>query len=97
MIDRETRASVIDSARTLKGRQIVATRLLGSDARHILFYGGARSSKTFLLVRAMIIRALKARGSRHLIARFRFAHVKQHVALDTFPACHSKWTGQTGM
>lgn len=85
MIDRETRASVIDSARTLKGRQIVATRLLGSDARHILFYGGARSSKTFLLVRAMIIRALKARGSRHLIARFRFAHVKQHVALDTFP------------
>lgn len=41
--------------------------------------------KTFLLVRAVIMRAIKAPESRHAILRFRFNHVKQAVILDTFP------------
>lgn len=44
---------------------------LASDARFVCLFGGARSGKTFLIVRAIIMRALKAPGSRHLIARFR--------------------------
>lgn len=33
----------------------------------------------------MMIRALKAPGSRHAIMRFRFGHVKQSIVHDTFP------------
>ncbi|HXI41773.1 MAG TPA: phage terminase large subunit [Bryobacteraceae bacterium] len=47
--------------------------------------GGSRSGKTFLEVRAIMIRALKAPGSRHAIMRFRFGHVKQSIVHDTFP------------
>ncbi len=70
---------------TLSEKQLEAVRLMGSDSRHIMLFGGGRSGKTFALVRAIVIRALKAGDSRHLIARFRFAHVKQYVAMDTFP------------
>ena len=66
-------------------RQQEAIRLLGSDATHVLLYGGSRSGKTFLLVRAIVIRALAAPHSRHAILRFRFNHVKQSIAFDTFP------------
>lgn len=59
--------------------------LLGGIAKFILLYGGSRSGKTFLLVRAVIMRALKAPGSRHLIVRFRFNHVKASIIEDTFP------------
>ena len=67
-----------------------AVKLMGGKARHIMLFGGGRSGKTFALVRAIVIRALRAGDSRHLIARYRFAHVKQHVALDTFPAVMKK-------
>ncbi|HQT76821.1 MAG TPA: phage terminase large subunit [Rhodopila sp.] len=50
-----------------------------------MLFGGSRSGKTFLLVRAVIARALKAPKSRHAILRFRFAHVKQSIAYDTLP------------
>ena len=66
-------------------RQREALRLLGSDATHILLYGGSRSGKTFLIIRAIVIRALAAPHSRHAVLRFRFNHVKQSVCLDTFP------------
>ncbi|MGH7240643.1 MAG: phage terminase large subunit, partial [Candidatus Saccharimonadales bacterium] len=69
----------------LNEKQREAVRLQGSCAEHILLYGGSRSAKTSLHVRSMVIRALKAPGSRHLIARFRFGHVKQSVFYDTFP------------
>lgn len=48
--------------------------------------GGGRSGKTFVHVRNTGMRGLLAPGSRHLIARFRFNHVWQSIALDTFPA-----------
>ncbi len=47
-------------------------------------YGGSRSGKTFITLRNIIIRACKVK-SRHLVARFRFNHVKQSIVLDTLP------------
>lgn len=56
-----------------------------SDATHVMLFGGSRSGKTFLIVRNIVARALKAPGSRHLITRFRFNHLKSSIVLDTFP------------
>ena len=64
--------------------QVKAGDLLGSDARHILLYGGSRSGKTFEIVRTIVIRAL-AYESRHAILRFRFNHVKNSIGADTLP------------
>lgn len=50
-----------------------------------MLFGGSRSGKTFLLVRAVVIRALKAAKSRHCILRFRFNSVKTSIVFDTFP------------
>lgn len=47
--------------------------------------GGSRSGKTFVLVRALIQRAINAPGSRHVIFRFRFNHAKTSVWSDTIP------------
>jgi len=70
---------------SLTPKQEQANELLASDARHIMLFGGSRSGKTFLLVRAIIMRALKAPMSRHAILRFRFNHLKASVVYDTFP------------
>ena len=51
----------------------------------IMLFGGSRSGKTFIIVRAIVIRALAAAGSRHAILRFRFNHVKASIVRDTFP------------
>jgi hypothetical protein len=58
---------------------------LVSDATHIALGGGSRSGKTFLLVRAVLIRAMKSAGSRHAIFRFRFNACKQSIVLETLP------------
>ena len=70
----------------LTPRQQEANRLLAGPQRHTLIYGGSRSGKTFLLVRAILIRALKAPGSRHLIARRHSNAVRSSIGLDTLPA-----------
>lgn len=69
----------------LTPKQFEAQVILTADAMHCMLFGGSRSGKTFLHVRNIVMRALKAPGSRHLIARFRFNHVKASVVLDTFP------------
>lgn len=69
----------------LTARQEAANRVLAGDATHVMLFGGSRSGKTFLAVRAVIIRAIKAPKSRHVILRFRFNAVKASIALDTFP------------
>jgi phage terminase large subunit-like protein len=69
----------------LTDKQQEANALLGSDARHILLYGGSRSGKTWLLVRAVCIRAMRASGSSHVILRFRFNHIKSSIIAQTFP------------
>lgn len=50
-----------------------------------MLFGGSRSGKTFLALRAIMVRALKAPGSRHAVLRFRFNAVKQSVCYDTWP------------
>src|SRR6185312_6225335 len=69
----------------LTAKQAAANGLLASPARHIMLFGGSRSGKTFLIVRAIIVRALKAPSSRHVSLRFRFGHIKSSIVYDTFP------------
>lgn len=70
---------------TLTARQQEAQKVLAGPATHILLEGGSRSGKTFLLTRAVAMRALKAPKSRHAIFRFRFNHIKASIIADTFP------------
>ena len=56
-----------------------------SLATHVGLGGGSRSGKTFLLVRAIILRALKEPGSRHAMFRFRFNSIKASIVYDTLP------------
>lgn len=70
---------------SLTPRQREANRLLAGPARNIMLRGGSRSGKTFLLVRALIQRAINAPGSRHAIFRFRFNHAKTSIWADTMP------------
>jgi predicted phage terminase large subunit-like protein len=65
-------------------KQAAANRLLGSEARHVMLYGGSRSGKTFLIIRAIITRAL-AYKSRHAALRYRFNHIKASIVYDTLP------------
>jgi len=65
-------------------KQIQAIDILASDARHVLLRGGSRSGKSFILLYALIVRALKCK-SRHVILRLHFNHVKQSIWLDTLP------------
>lgn len=58
---------------------------MASPAQHVMLFGGSRSGKTFLIVRAICVRALKAPNSRHVSLRFRFGHIKSSIILDTFP------------
>jgi predicted phage terminase large subunit-like protein len=69
----------------LTAKQQEANRLLASLAQHIMLFGGSRSGKTFLIVRAIVTRALKAPNSRHLSVRFRLGHIKSSIVMDTFP------------
>lgn len=70
---------------TLTAKQMEAQRIIASDARHVMLFGGSRSGKTFLHVRNVVMRALKAPQSRHGIFRYRFNAVKASVVNDTFP------------
>jgi phage terminase large subunit-like protein len=74
-----------DGAFHFTAKQLQAQEIVAGDATHIMLFGGSRSGKTFLHVRNVIMRAIKAPTSRHLIARFRFNHVKASIILDTFP------------
>lgn len=69
----------------LTERQRLAIDVLIGVATWIMLFGGGRSGKTFLIIRAIVLRALKAPGSRHLVVRFRFVHLKSTIILDTFP------------
>jgi len=69
----------------LTPRQREAQAVCASGAKHVMLFGGSRSGKTFLLVRNVVMRALKAANSRHAIFRYRFNAIKASVVLDTFP------------
>jgi phage terminase large subunit-like protein len=69
----------------LTEKQHLAQEVLAGEATHVMLFGGSRSGKTFLLVRNVVMRALKAPKSRHAILRFRFNAIKASVVMDTFP------------
>ncbi|MGL6124819.1 MAG: phage terminase large subunit, partial [Shewanella sp.] len=69
----------------LTGRQLLAQEILAGEAIHCMLFGGSRSGKTFLLVRNVCMRAIKAPKSRHAILRFRFNAIKASIVFDTFP------------
>lgn len=67
-------------------KQLEATALMGmATILRVLLFGGSRSGKSFIIVRQLIIRAIKSAGSRHLILRFRFNHIKTSIWEDTLP------------
>lgn len=65
--------------------QKVATQLISGDATFNLLFGGSRSGKTAIFCYAIMVRALKAPGSRHLILRQKLNHLKTSVWYDTWP------------
>jgi predicted phage terminase large subunit-like protein len=69
----------------LTAKQEEAQAVCAGNATHVMLFGGSRSGKTFLHVRNVVFRALKAPKSRHAVLRFRFNHVKASIVLDTFP------------
>lgn len=62
-----------------------AIRLLSGPSRFVMLYGGSRSGKTFILVYAILVRALRAAGSRHAILRLHANTVRQSIRFDTLP------------
>jgi phage terminase large subunit-like protein len=69
----------------LTEKQTSANKFLGGSQRHSLLVGGSRSGKTFLLLRAIMVRALKSPHSRHAVLRFRNNAVWASIGLDTLP------------
>jgi len=69
----------------LTAKQQEAKKIFINKSMNIMLFGGSRSGKTFLMVWAVVMRAIKAPGSRHAILRFRFNHIKASIILDTFP------------
>jgi len=62
-------------------KQLQAQEIAAGNCTHILYYGGSRSGKTFFTVRTIVMRALKAPGSRHAVFRFRFNALKSSVVI----------------
>jgi hypothetical protein len=87
---------------TEKQKEVRATFTLAY--RYALVYGGSRSGKTFFIVYAIITRALKAPGSRHVIFRNDGVDAKQSVGNETipkvielaYPGLTMKWNDKDG-
>lgn len=77
--------------------QVRATELLRGPQRHTLLAGGARSGKTFLFTRAVVVRALRGNNSRHAILRFRGNAARSSIALDTLPKVMATCFPQVGL
>jgi len=73
----------------LTDRQVGAFSLLAGPQRYTLLYGGTRSTKTFTIMRAILMRAMKSPASRHLVARYRRNAVISTVVLQTLPVVRS--------
>jgi len=67
-----------------------------SGAKHILLYGGSRSGKTTVLVMAILFRALRYAGSRHLICRYRAKDARSSVLRETLFPWLDNTVGKSG-
>ncbi len=70
---------------TFSPGQDAARRLLEGPQRYTCLAGGTRSGKTFLIIRAIVTRALQAEGSRHAILRFHANAARASIGLDSLP------------
>ena len=86
----EVRCSV-----TLTEDQTRALALIQEGRCHTLLYGGSRSGKTFLLVYAIVLRALLYPGSRHLLYRLRLKDAIDSLWLETLPRVIGLFPGLT--
>ncbi len=59
--------------------------LLNGPQRYTCPAGGTRSGKTFLIVRAILMRALQEKDSRHAILRFHANAARASISLGTLP------------
>lgn len=57
----------------------------GKQVKELLVAAGSRSGKTFLIVAIIVTLAVKYPGSRHLLARKFFSHIKNSIWSDTLP------------
>ena len=73
-----------------------ALSLLKGGAKHILLFGGSRSGKTTVLVMAIIYRALRFAGSRHLICRYRAKDARSSVLRETLLPWLNNTIGSNG-
>ena len=104
-IKRRSRSPKQTASFKLTLRQEQANRLLAGPQRHTLLVGGSRSGKTFVLCRAVLIRALKAPGSRHAILRRAAKAARASIGQDTLPkvarlclpGLRLHWRGQDGV
>jgi len=69
----------------LTDAQEKAQMVCAGPATHIMLEGGSRSGKTFLHTRNVVMRALKAKQSRHCMLRFRLSHIRESIMMDTLP------------
>jgi phage terminase large subunit len=68
---------------TFTEAQKKALKLLKSDARHVMLYGGSRSGKTFVTVEYIIRQCIKNPGLRAFIARSALSHAKASLWMET--------------
>jgi predicted phage terminase large subunit-like protein len=88
----------------LTDKQKEVRAIFATGARYMLVYGGSRSGKTFVIIYSIIIRALKAPGSRHAIFRNDGVDAKQSIGNETipkvvelaFPGLTMKWRDKDG-
>src|ERR1700733_7488167 len=65
--------------------QEAARKIMEGPQRYTCLAGGTRSGKTFMIVRAIVERAMAAARSRHAILRFHANAARASIALDTLP------------
>lgn len=80
--------SEVDLSKIYSPKQIDALKneISSTILNQICYDGGARSGKTYLVVKIIIGRALASPGSRHLIARYRLNHLRISVWRQTLLA-----------
>jgi PBSX family phage terminase large subunit len=78
------------------GAQKNALTLIKGGAKHILLFGGSRSGKTTVLVMAVVYRALRFAGSRHLICRLRAKDARSSVLRETLLPALANTVGSGG-
>lgn len=68
----------------LTDKQVEALDNLASSATHCMLYGGSRSGKSLIIMRGIVLRALKAPKSFHLAVRLRHIQAVESLAMRTF-------------